>query len=160
MSGPGPAASAVTRIDFAFGAPDRLPMACQVAGKRYRAGRRLVVYCSDATRLAAFDKLLWTFEDISFLPHVLANDPLAASSPIVLTAQAPAAPVADAGGELPWLMNLDDDCPPGYAQFARVLEIVSGEPADRQTARQRWRTYQEAGHDLHAHDLSKPAGGA
>ena len=79
----------MTRIDFAFGAPDRLRTACQVARKRYLAGQRLVVYCRDGSRLASFDRMLWAFDDISFVPHVLANDPLAADTPVVLTASDP-----------------------------------------------------------------------
>ncbi len=139
----------MTRIDFAFGAADRLRAACQAARKRYQAGQRLVVYCADGARLAAFDRMLWAFDDISFVPHVLATDPLAADTPVILTA---AAPQAAAAGDEPWLLNLDDDCPPGYDGFARVLEIVSDEPADRQAARQRWRVNQAAGHAPHTPD--------
>lgn len=143
----------MTRIDFAFGANDRLRAACQVAHKRYQAGQRLVVFCANEARLSAFDRLLWVFDDVSFVPHVLATDPLAASTPVVLTATPPAALSASAP-EGPWLMNLDDDCPPGYEGFSRVLEIVSADPADVQGARQRWRAYQAAGHTLHGHDLA------
>ncbi|MDM9557936.1 DNA polymerase III subunit chi [Bordetella petrii] len=143
----------MTRIDFAFGAPDRLRAACQAARKRYLAGQRLVVYCADGARLAAFDRMLWAFDDISFVPHVLANDPLAPDTPVVLTAADPQAAAGNADGET-WLLNLDDDCPPAYDGFARLLEIVSDDPADRQAARQRWRAYQAAGHAPHSHDLA------
>ena len=152
----------MTRIDFAFGAPDRLRMACQVVRKRYLAGQRLVVYCKDGSRLAAFDRMLWAFDDTSFVPHVLANDPLAAETPVVLTAADPRQAVqaaAQEGQAQPWLLNLDDDCPPGFDGFERVLEIVSDEPDDKQAARQRWRTYLGAGHTPQSHDLSRqPAG--
>ncbi|MEI2417288.1 DNA polymerase III subunit chi [Orrella sp. JC864] len=143
------------RIDFAFGAPDRVLMACQTAGKRYHAGQRVLVYCSDRARLAAFDRMLWTYQDDAFVPHVMADDPLAADTAVVLTAQAPVPPPAAGQAEPAWLLNLDDACPPGYEQFARIMEIVSDEPEDRQAARQRWRTYQAAGHALHAHDLKR-----
>lgn len=143
----------MTRIDFAFGANDRLRAACQVARKRYLAGQTLVVYCSEGDRLSAFDRLLWAFDDTSFVPHVLASDPLAAVTPVVLTA---APPVAEAMHEAEprWLMNLDDNCPPGYDAFPRVLEIVTTDASDVLAARQRWRAYQTAGHALHAHDLA------
>ena len=59
-----------------------------MARKRYLAGQRLV-YCRDGSRLASFDRMLWAFDDISFVPHVLANDPLAADTPVVLTASDP-----------------------------------------------------------------------
>lgn len=153
----------MTRIDFAFGAPDRLGMACQVVRKRYLAGQRLVVYCKEGSRLAAFDRMLWAFDDTSFVPHVLANDPLAAETPVILTAgdpwQAAQAAVAD-GQPQPWLLNLDDACPPGFDAFERLLEIVSDDPDDKQAARQRWRAYQGAGHTPQSHDLSQRQSGA
>ncbi|PNM82784.1 DNA polymerase III subunit chi [Achromobacter xylosoxidans] len=153
----------MTRIDFAFGAPDRRRMACQVVRKRYLAGQRLVVYCKEGSRLAAFDRMLWAFDDTSFVPHVLANDPLAAETPVILTAgdpwQAAQAAVAD-GQPQPWLLNLDDACPPGFDAFERLLEIVSDDPDDKQAARQRWRAYQGAGHTPQSHDLSQRQSGA
>lgn len=154
----------MTRIDFAFGAPDRLRMACQVVRKRFLAGQRLVVYCKDGARLAAFDRMLWAFDDTAFVPHVLANDPLASDTPVVLTAGDPVQAAQAAGqGDQPqpsWLLNLDDDCPPGFETFERLLEIVSDDPEDKQAARQRWRVYQTAGHPPQSHDLSRqPSGG-
>lgn len=150
----------MARIDFAFGAPDRLRTACQVARKQYAAGQRLVVYCSDGARLTAFDRMLWAFDDTSFVPHVLANDALAAQTPVVLTAGDPAAVALPQGeGQAPpWLMNLDDACPPNYQSYARVLEIVSAEGDDRQAARVRWRAYQAQGDEPHSHAIgAKPA---
>jgi len=151
------------RSEFACGAPDRLRMACQVVRKRVLAGQRLVVYCKDGSRLAAFDRMLWAFDDTAFVPHVLANDPLARETPVVLTAGDPRE-AAQAAGQpdqpQPWLLNLDDDCPPGFDAFDRLLEIVSDDPDDRQAARQRWRIYQTAGHAPQSHDLSRKTPGA
>lgn len=141
------------RIDFAFGAPDRLRAACQTALKRYMAGQRLVVYCTDVNRLSAFDRLLWTFDDSTFVPHVSARDALAAETPILLTAADP-----QAAGELApgaWLLNLDDACPAHYDGFVRVLEVVSGHEDDKANARLRWRDYVAAGHTPQSHDLSR-----
>lgn len=113
----------MTRIDFAFGAPDRLRAACRTARKRFQAGQRLVVYCADGGRLAAFDRMLWALEDVSFVPHVLANDALAADTPVLLTAGDPAAALALAttGDSRPWLLNLDDGCPPNFDGYERLL---------------------------------------
>lgn len=142
----------MARIDFAFGASDRLQAACQTAHRQYLAGRRLLVFCSDTQRLQAFDKLLWTFDDISFVPHVAFNDPLAAQTPVLLTRSQPLPPPATADA---WLINLDDGCPQEYGSYSRILEFVSSSDADRESARQRWRQYQQDGHELKAHDLSK-----
>ncbi len=143
------------RIDFAFGAPDRLRSACQTARKRHLAGQRLVVYCGDGARLSALDRMLWAFDDTSFVPHVLATDPLAPDTPVLLTAADPAVALPADQAASAWLINLDDECPPSYDGYARLLEFVSGDAADRQSARQRWRIYQAAGHDLHGHDLTQ-----
>ena len=147
----------MTRIDFAFGARDRLRAACRLLHKHYLAGERIVVYCSDGPRLAALDRMLWAFEDTAFVPHVLVSNPLAGETPILLTAAEPQAALLAAAQPAPWLLNLDDQCPPGYQSFDRLLEVVSEDPADRQAARQRWRSYAAAGHAVQSHDLTAPA---
>lgn len=146
----------MSRVDFAFGAPNRLRMACEVVRKHYLAGRRLVVYTQDAQRLAHFDRLLWSFDPAAFIPHVMADDPLAGSTPVILAAAGPLpAAASDATTGLPpWLINLDMACPPGADAFERILEIVSEHDEDKAAARARWREYQAAGHTLHAHDVS------
>ncbi|ASC89390.1 DNA polymerase III subunit chi [Alcaligenes nematophilus] len=138
----------MSRVDFAFGAPDRLRMACEVVRKHYEAGRQVVVYLSDARQLARFDRLLWGFESTAFVPHVGVEDPLAATTPVLLTSAAPVP-----AGEQSWLLNLDAQCPPGFEQFPRILEIVSEREADRTQARERWRVYQAQGCQVHAHKL-------
>ena len=147
----------MARIDFAFGAPDRLRTACVITRKRYQAGDRVIVYCTDAQRLASFDRLLWAFDPVSFVPHVSADDALAAATPVVLCAGAPDL-VLDALGDVPsvpWLLNLDDACVPDATRFDRVMEVVSDMDEDRLQARQRWRTYAAQGHDMHGHDLKQ-----
>ena len=143
----------MARIDFAFGATEKIAQACQTTLKQYLAGHKLVVYCSDAQRLKAFDTKLWAVEPSAFVPHVLANDPLAEQTPIWLV-----------GGDLEqtlaraptgaWLLNLDDQCPPTLGDTARVLEIVSEDEDDKTAARARWAQYKAAGHDLKAHRLA------
>ncbi len=144
-----------TRIDFAFGAPDRLRMACEVVRKHYLAGRRLVVYTQDKQRLNHFDRLLWGFDATAFVPHVTVDDPLAPQTAILFTANAPALALRDTAQPVPWLINLDLGCPPAAEQFPRILEIVSDHVDDKAAARERWRQYKAAGYDLHAHDVSE-----
>ncbi len=140
-----------TRVDFAFGAADRLLKACEVTQKQVGAGRRLVVFTRNAVRLRKFDRLLWQFEATAFVPHVMSDDPLADRTPVLLEAQAPSSELAREGV---WLLNLDTECPPGADQFERILEIVSNHPDDKAAARQRWRTYQETGFEVRGHDIS------
>lgn len=139
----------MAKIDFAFGAPDRLRTACAMVRSRFQAGHTLTVWCSDALRLDSFDRMLWAFDDISFIPHVYADDPLVADTPIILTRQ------ADTWPDTLWLVNLDMDCPPEPGRYERVLEIVSQEEDEVLAARERWKWYKQAGHELVAHNLGQ-----
>lgn len=142
-----------TRVDFAFGAPNRLRTACQVVRKHYLAGRKLIIYHSDPRSLQRFDRLLWGFEPDAFIPHVDIDHPLAAQTPILLSSLAPE-PHQSAPANQAWLLNLDAHCPPTSTLFQRVLEIVSNQESDKQAARQRWRQYQQWQFELRAHQIA------
>lgn len=141
----------MSRIDFAFGAPNRLRMACSTTARHVRSGRRLLVYCTDPRRMERFDALLWSFDPASFISHAPADDPLAARAAVVLAKDAAELAAAPHEG---WLLNLDLDCPPQPQRYERILEIVSEHEADKNAARLRWVAYHKAGHDLRSHDLS------
>jgi DNA polymerase IIIc chi subunit len=47
-------------------------------------GNRILVYCKDKKRLEEFDNILWTYDQLSFLPHVIEGDELLKETPIVL----------------------------------------------------------------------------
>ena len=141
----------MSRVDFAFGADDRLRLACRTAARHAAAGRRLVVYCTDPRRMRRFDSLLWSFEPDSFVTHAPVGDPLAPEAAVLLAAGPDDLAGARHEG---WLLNLDLACPPAAEQFERILEIVSGHEADIAAARRRWVAYKAAGHDLRAHDLA------
>lgn len=145
----------MARVDFAFGAPDRLHTACEVVRKHYLAGRPLLVYAQNAKVLNRFDRLLWSFEPDAFIPHVDVDDALAATTPVLLTSKPPMPDMHAGHTQAPvWLINLDDAIASTSDHFQRVLEIVDAKPAEVENARERWRAYKQAGHELHAHDLS------
>src|SRR5690606_29002572 len=81
--------NAMSRVDFAFGAVDRLRTACDTVRKQFLSGRRLVVYAADRSLLKRFDHMLWGFEATAFIPHVWVNDPLAETTPVLLTVDPP-----------------------------------------------------------------------
>lgn len=145
----------MARVDFAFGASDRLRTTCDVVRKHYQQQRPLLIYCSQTELLAQFDQLLWSFEPDAFVPHVDADDPLASCTPVLLTTKPPEPAMHKQAETRPiWLINLDTACPPNANQFNRILEIVSLQQSDIEPARQRWLEYKNNGHELHAHDLS------
>jgi DNA polymerase III subunit chi len=131
------------RIDFHFNVEHRLQYACRVARKVRGAGKTILAFAREPDRLARFDAALWTFSALDFLPHVYADSPLAASTPILLTLQPQPAIARDV------LLNLDDATPPQFstwfAQFERVIEVVSLDDVDRTQARTRFNAYRAAG---------------
>ena len=131
------------RVDFHFNVDHRLQYACRVVRKARSAGKSVLAFARDPDRIARFDAALWTFSALDFLPHVYADSPLAADTPIVLSLQSDSTPPRDV------LLNLDDAAPPGFAQwfgcFERVIEVVSLDADDRRLARLRFNAYREAG---------------
>lgn len=140
----------MSRIDFHFNVPDRLVYACRVVRKARAAGKTLVVWTSDAARLAAFDAQLWTFSALDFIPHVRADSPLAPDTPVLLTSDAATAPAADV------LLLIDDAMPPDYAalfaRYERVIDVVSPVEEERLAARTRFKTYRDQGYEPGFHD--------
>jgi DNA polymerase-3 subunit chi len=51
------------------------------------------------------------------------------------------------------LINLADEVPLFFSRFDRVAEIVSGENADRDLARDRYRFYRDRGYSLKTHKI-------
>lgn len=139
----------MTEVSFHFNAPDKLGYACRLLRKGYLMGARMLVLV-DARAQPELDAALWQKSTLDFLPHCTDNDPphIQAHSPIVLCGAEPA--VSGKG----WvLVNLRQDMPGNYAGHAKVIEVVTGDLHDRETARQRWRTYQQAGIQPLKHDL-------
>ena len=131
------------RVDFHYNVDHRLQYACRITRKARAAGKTVLAYAREPDRLARFDAALWTFSALDFLPHVYADSPLATDTPIVLTLSARPAPQRDV------LLNLDDDTPEDFgtwfAQFERVIEVVSQDDAERLQARNRVAAYRAAG---------------
>ncbi|MGX4640768.1 DNA polymerase III subunit chi [Massilia sp. SYSU DXS3249] len=133
----------MTRIDFHTNIPDKLAYACRLARKAYAAKAKVVLLAEDDAQAAALNDALWTLSDTDFLPHVLADDPLAPETPIIVTSSEEAAlPHHD------MLVNLTRRTPSTFAQFARVFEIISTDEADAAAGRQRYVAYKKQSYPL------------
>jgi DNA polymerase-3 subunit chi len=139
----------VTEIAFHFGAPDRLAYTCRLLRKATGTGARLVVRASPAS-CAALDAALWNLGASDFITHCddLAPASVRSRSSVLLSQDD--APLA---ADFPILVNLCADVPEGFAQFQRVIEVVSTDEDDRSQARQRWKHYTHAGYSITRHDL-------
>jgi DNA polymerase-3 subunit chi len=144
----------MTRIDFHTNIPDKLSYACRLARKAYGARGKLVLLAEDASQAAALDAALWTVSDTDFLPHVMAGDPLAAHTPIIVTH---AGQIDDV--DLPhadMLVNLTRATPAKLDRFARVFEIISTDEDDAAAGRIRYVAYKKQSYPL-THFVAGPA---
>lgn len=137
----------MTSIDFYFNAPDRLQVACRLAGKAMKQNQRVLIYAPQAELAARIDKMLWTWPATGFVPHCAVHAPLARETP-VLIASGDGTPE---GCEI--LLNLDADCPPHFERFPRLLEVI--DEAGREAGRSRYRFYKERGYRIANHDLAQ-----
>jgi DNA polymerase-3 subunit chi len=92
--------------------------------------------------------LLWTFQDISFLPHCLADEARDPYSAPVVIGWAGQTPRSDGV-----LINLDVQVPDFARGFVRIVETVSPDSPQKQQARDRWRCYRDMGCELYSHEL-------
>ena len=139
----------MTEIDF-YVLPGSAPgkrevLACRLAEKAWSLGHEVFVNTPDASAARQLDELLWSFRDISFVPHALAGN--GESAPVLI----------GAGAEPPassyLLINLAAEVPAFFSRFERVAEIVSEEPAVRDAGRERFRFYRDRGYSLRTHKL-------
>lgn len=115
----------------------------RLLAKIYESGRRAVLRCPDPERLAALDRLLWTWDPDSFLPHAMLSAGDAERQPILLTT----------GEERPngaTILVTVDAAPLGdLSPYERCLDLFDGTDAEAlATARARWREAKAAGHRL------------
>ena len=141
----------MTEVSFHFNAPSRVGYACRLLRKAQRQGTAVAV-TGPAEVLAELDRELWTFAPAEFVPHAWVE--AAASVPerlrgstVWLAARPLEAPVHQA------LLNLGPDAPAGFASFERLVEVVTAEESDRETARTRWKDYARRGYAISRHEV-------
>jgi DNA polymerase III subunit chi len=138
----------MTSIDFYFNAEDRLQVACRIAAKAMAKGERLLIYAPEADTASRLDKLLWTWPATGFVPHCAPHDRLAADTPVLIAAD------DETPQGFATLLSLAAECPPHFARFDRLCELVGTDEAERKAARGRYRFYRERGYRITDHDLA------
>ena len=111
--------------------------------KSLERGWRVVVQTGDAERRDALDTHLWTFREDSFLPHGLAEEPLAERQPVLLSTALDNPNGGDA------LFLLDGAEPGDLSDFARCILLFDGRDEEAlRLARGRWKAFKAAGHPV------------
>jgi DNA polymerase-3 subunit chi len=125
----------------------RFALACRLIEKAYKNRHRIYIHTSNQEDAHRLDELLWTYREDSFLPHNLYGE-----------GPTPAPPIQIGFGVTPEkqrdiLINLSQEIPAFYTQFARVLECVANDPRQQELARANYRYYRAEGHEMNTHKL-------
>ena len=142
----------MTQIDFyILKSPqgnNRLAFACRLVEKVYKQGYGILIHTEDSRQSEEMDDLLWTWRQGSFIPHEVLDRSDQITAPIVINHQPDVdIPINQV------LINLASEVPKFFSHFERVTEIVDHDEKTRQSARQRYRFYQDRGYPLASHDI-------
>ena len=130
----------------AEGQQARLTFACRLTEKIFKAKQRLFIYTASQQETSYIDELLWTFRDISFIPHHLQNDE-SGNTTIEIGHEIPTKAPFDN------LLNLSLQPADFSQQFSKTLEIVPSDDNWKQQARANYRHYQQQGFELQTHKI-------
>lgn len=125
---------------------------CKLVEKVYKQNHRLYIHVNDQPQAKLIHDVLWTFNDISFIPHAINHDmnaEVAQQIPILIgyTNQ------CTTHNEL--LLNLTTQVPKFFDQFQRIIEVVPQQTEVQQISRENYKFYRAQGCELFTHDLKK-----
>lgn len=140
----------MTEIAFHFGAPDKMAYVCRLLRKAASSGAKVLVLAPEAV-VAKLDADLWAISATDFVSHCsgVANDSVKRRSAIVIASQ-----LEHWAAECGVLVNVTDNVPNQFADYARLIEVVSTDDTDRRSARVRWKHYADLGYTITRHDLA------
>jgi len=137
----------MTRIDFYQLSPQQHShdrVVCQLCQKAYENNKYTLLLTQSAEQTTHLDRQLWIFNDDSFVPHD-AQESTDFKSPILIQNE----PVSMGDRQL--LINLSNTIPSFFAQFERVIELVTED--NKQQAREHYSFYKERGYPLNHQNL-------
>lgn len=132
----------MTRIDFYQLNPERPRfdhVVCQLCQKAYDSKQLTLLLTQNQQQSEHLDHKLWTFADDSFLPHD-SDETDGLVTPILIHDN------PDPRGERQLLINLSASIPSYFAQFERVIELVTEQ--NKSQAREHYSYYKERGYPL------------
>ena len=122
--------------------PAHLVLACQLAARCFRSKQRCLVFCQDKALAEQFDELLWQLPNDSFVPHNLVGEGPVGGAPVEISWQIPAQ------FNRPVLINLALNMPEFHQRFGQIYDFVPAQEQLKQQARDRYKHYRAAGHQL------------
>lgn len=115
---------------------------CQLIENSYIENKKIYVQTMNASDATLLDQLLWTYKDISFIPHAV-NE----SAPIQISEK------VDFPSDIDVLINLSDVLPNLNSSIKHIMEIVFNDANLQQQARERYKKYRELNCELNTYKM-------
>jgi DNA polymerase III subunit chi len=121
---------------------------CRLVEKAYNDKHKIYINTSSLKETQDIDAQLWTFRDISFVPHKIinAND---VTQAVILIGYAIAAPAY----QNDILINLAPEIPAFYNQFQHIITIVPNDENLRNQSRKHYQYYKQNGLQVETHNV-------
>ena len=137
----------MTRVDFYqlnSDRPNHDRVVCQLCQKAYEKNQFTLLLTQNQQQTTRLDRQLWVFTDDSFIPHDTQESDQIKTPILIHNAPEPR-------GDRQLLINLANEIPSYFAQFDRVIELITEE--NKQQAREHYSYYKERGYPLSHHNL-------
>lgn len=130
---------------------------CRITEKAVARKHQVCIATGSEHDAENMDRLLWTYDEQSFLAHEVINSSptqaeegeSSAESQVLITAGTP----TEACDDL--LINLNEEVPVYFSRFQRVIEIVAGDETEKAAARERYKFYKDRGYPMETHNLNR-----
>lgn len=140
----------MTKIDFYVGKTNglqaRLLLACKVITKAYQQQMYTYIHTDSPATSGKLDDLLWTFSELSFIPHALTHTQGQQERILIGHDHEP---MENCG----LLINLSNEMPVFFSRFERLAEILDQEEPVILAGRKRYQFYRDRGYNLDYHQL-------
>jgi DNA polymerase-3 subunit chi len=119
---------------------------CRLVEKIHRQRHTIYIHCKDRQESHKLDELLWTFSDISFIPHCLYGESANSPPPIQLGFDS-------TPQKHDVLINLSSTIPLFYAAFRRILEVVPQQEEQQIISREHYQFYKSQDLEIKTHKI-------
>lgn len=137
------------KVDFYVLSEKHTPdvFVCQLAQKIWQQGLQIYIHTDHQPQAEQLDARLWTFSDISFVPHQIVSQSEPVKTPVTIGWE------NHYSGSKQVLINLNRQVPEFSSGFERIAEIVTIDQANKDIGREHFRHYREKGYELESHQL-------
>jgi len=125
---------------------------CRLIDKAYLMQKKIFIQVSSREEGQRIDELLWTFRDVSFIPHRYLEVSSVIDAPLSVTIATDKPSQLDAD----ILFNLSDKVPTYFPEFSHIIEVVSEEKKNKNQSRQKYKFYKTQNCQLTTHNMNAP----